>query len=556
MSTQDKLTCLHLVEEVVEESQVPLPLQVIHSAIACVQSPSKTSSSSTAVGRFLPVVSAGEQEPLRSAVTASFPATKAVHAAFHQSDVPVRVVGQLPSTGAVPSIVPVVVPRAVRPPGLAVRIVRELPSTSTVPSVVPEAVPRAIRSPGLAVRVVKQLSSTSAVPSVVSVAGQCAQISQQSIPVRAVGQLKLTDAVSSVVSNACDGNHHRSTSVAALSLVSLPGVHAPIRSSDEQHGQQPSTRTVTPSLVPVADVPTQESGIKIGRQKASTGSAVPSIASLADVNIPKNQHGMMTAVVRQKLPISASASVIPAGGGSVCVVSRTPAKMISVQKPLTRTVPELCFTSVPSQIRPPGKIINVSNQKPSTSAGTSDITTDRATDPVMINLPENITRDSDQKPSTSVATFYECCYVRTYEPVLPSSPIMMITDEHQAATGTNQPVVSTTCTEHSESCCLRCRMLLMKIEARSAQIMVALCEQSAILNRMKGIRRNARSLAMEIIGNQQQFDAFQANIDEDDCAFYSLTQRLDAEINSQNANNRMHEALDVLFEGIFLAHCS
>ena len=114
----------------------------------------------------------------------------------------------------------------------------------------------------------------------------------------------------------------------------------------------------------------------------------------------------------------------------------------------------------------------------------------------MINLPKNITRKSDQKPSTSSATF------PVYEPVLPSSPIMMITDdEHQTAAEANQAVFSITSTEHSGSCCLRCRMLLMKIDARSAQIMVILNEQSTILNPMKGIRRNAQSLAIEKIEN-------------------------------------------------------
>uniref|UniRef100_A0A182IGJ1 Uncharacterized protein n=1 Tax=Anopheles arabiensis TaxID=7173 RepID=A0A182IGJ1_ANOAR len=66
--------------------------------------------------------------------------------------------------------------------------------------------------------------------------------------------------------------------------------------------------------------------MKLRRQQALTGSAEPSIASLADTHAPKNQHGMMTAVVRYQLPTSASASVIAAAGGSVCIVSHTPAR--------------------------------------------------------------------------------------------------------------------------------------------------------------------------------------------------------------------------------------
>ena len=133
------------------------------------------------------------------------------------------------------------------------------------------------------------------------------------MPVRVGKQLKVTDAVSALVSNAGDNNHHRST---------LPVVPAPFRPLGQQHGQQPSITTAAPSVVPVADALPQESGMKIGRQQALTGSAVPSIASLAEVHAPKNQRGMMTAVVRQHLPTSASASVIAAAGGSVCIVSR------------------------------------------------------------------------------------------------------------------------------------------------------------------------------------------------------------------------------------------
>ena len=458
---------------------------------------------------------------------------------------PVRVVGQLPTTSAVPSVVSVAISRAIRPPGLPVRVVGQLPTTSAVPTVISVAVPSAIRPPGLPVRVVGQLTTTSAVPSVVSVAGQRARLSQQRMPVRVVEQVKVTDAVSALVSSAGDGNHHRST---------LPGVAAPFRPLGQQHGQQPSTSTAAPSLVPVTDALPQQSGMKIGRQQALTGSAVPSIGSFAEVHAPKNQRGMKTTVVRQQLPTSASASVIAAAGGSVCVVSRTPAKMISVnvQKPSTSTaISEQSFTGVPSQIRPPGKIVDGGNQEPSTSTGTSNIKTERATGSVVINLPENITRKSYQKPSTSSATF------SVYEPVLPSSPIMMITDdEHQTAAGAKQTVLSITSTEHSGSCCPLCRMMLMKIDARSAQILVILNEQSTILNPMKGIRRNAQSLAMEKIGNEQQFDAFEAKIAEDDFAFCSYTQRIDADISSQDANNRMHEALDVLFDRNFLARCS
>ena len=117
------------------------------------------------------------------------------------------------------------------------------------------------------------------------------------MPVRVVEQVKATDEVSALVSNAGDGNHHRST---------LPGVPAPFRPLGQQHGQQPSTSTAAPSVVPVADALPQESGMKIGRQQALAGSAVPSIASLVEVHTPKNQRGMMTAIVRQHLPTSAS----------------------------------------------------------------------------------------------------------------------------------------------------------------------------------------------------------------------------------------------------------
>ena len=209
------------------------------------------------------------------------------------------------------------------------------------------------------------------------------------MPVRVVEQVKVTDEVSALVSNAGDGNHHRST---------LPGVPVPFR----------PFRPFRPSVVPVADALPQESGMKIGRQQALAGSAVPSIASLVEVHAPKNQRGMMSAVVRQQLPTSASASVIAAARGSVCIVSCTPPKMISVnvQKPSTSTaISEQFFTCVPSQIRPPGKIVDGGNQVPSTSTGTSYITTERATGPVVINLPKNITRKNDQKPSTSLLRF-------------------------------------------------------------------------------------------------------------------------------------------------------
>jgi len=43
---------------------------------------------------------------------------------------------------------------------------------------------------------------------------------------------------------------------------------------------------------------------------------------------------------------------------------------VNVQKPSTSTaISEQSFTCVPSQIRPPGKIVDGGNQVPSTSAG-------------------------------------------------------------------------------------------------------------------------------------------------------------------------------------------
>ena len=98
---------------------------------------------------------------------------------------------------------------------------------------------------------------------------------------------------------------------------------------------------------------------------------------------------MKTTIVRQQLPTSASASVIATAGGSVCVVNRTPAKMIrvNVQNPSTSTaISEQSFTGVPSQIRRPGKIVDGGNQDPSTSTGTSNIKTERATGSVVMKL--------------------------------------------------------------------------------------------------------------------------------------------------------------------------
>ena len=76
-----------------------------------------------------------------------------------------------------------------------------------------------------------------------------------------------------------------------------------------------------------------------------------------------------------------------------------------------------------------------------------------------------------------------------------------------------------------------------------------------ILKPMANARLNALSLDIEKIKSIDELAELDSKLN-DKHFFYATTQRIDADINAEDANSRIHQALDRLFDRNFFATCS